>query len=113
MNFSSIQINVLQDFSKATRPVSFFVYVRASNRGNAVHWQDICLDNGQTNERLVVKTSNHHPGDFKIFVLISRYPVGANHEWIEANEQEIMEWNSDEQNRRINFEQSLRNGNYV
>jgi hypothetical protein len=55
INFSYINTNVLQHFSKATSPVSFFVYVYAFGRGN-VNGQDIRLDNGQTNERLVVKT---------------------------------------------------------
>jgi hypothetical protein len=108
----------LQDFSKAIRPISFFVHVRALEFGleNAYwHWQDICLDNGQTNERLVVKTIDPHPRDLELFahrklVLISRYPTGANKDWIEANEQEIMGWKCHEQNRRIRFELSLRNG---
>jgi hypothetical protein len=33
--------------------------------------------------------------------------VGANKEWIATNEQEIMEWKFDDQNRRIRFERSL------
>jgi hypothetical protein len=78
-------------------------------RGN-VNWQDICLDNGQTNERLMVKTIDpRDPDNFwkEKFVLISRYPMAANQEWIEANEQEIMEWNFHEHNRLIHFERSL------
>jgi hypothetical protein len=75
-------------------------------------WQDICVDNGQTNERLVVKTSDpHFDGNLSLsqlnrakFVLVSRYPIGANQAWIEANEQEIMGWNFDEENRRIRIE---------
>jgi hypothetical protein len=93
----------LQDFSKATRPVSFFVYVHVQS--GDVGRQNICLDNGQTNERLTVKTISSPPRDpYYIFVLISRYPVGANQECIEANEQEIMEWNFLEQNRVIRFD---------
>jgi hypothetical protein len=96
----------------ATSPVSFFVHFQVYIRN--VDWQNICLDNGQTNERLVVKaTIFPHPGGplrrgyFQTKVLISRYPVGANQAWIEANEQEIMEWNFHKQNRRIHFEQGL------
>jgi hypothetical protein len=100
----------LQDFSQAIHPVSFFVSTLAfGHRGN-VQWQDVCLDNGQTNERLVVKKiDDPHPGDqlYYQFVLISRYPMGANQEWIEANQQEIMEWKFHEQNRRIRIERSL------
>jgi hypothetical protein len=75
----------------------------------SVQWQDILLDNGQTNERLVVKTFDPPPRDPHYFmidkvVLISRYAVGANQEWIETNEQEIVGWNFDKQNRRIRFE---------
>jgi hypothetical protein len=63
------------------------------------------LDNGQTNERLVVKTVDHPgPRGPKKLVLISRYPLGANQEWIEANEQENVKWNFYKQNRRIRFE---------
>jgi hypothetical protein len=66
------------------------------------------LYNGQTDERLVVKAIGP-------FLLISRYPVAANQEWIEANEQEIVQWDFDEQkNRQICFERSLgQNGGNV
>jgi hypothetical protein len=102
----------LQDFSKAIHPVSFFVYAEVSEN---VDWQDICLDNGQTNERLVVKTIDNNPGDQLILelfgpeklVLIARYPVAANQAWIEANEQEIVDWNFRKQNRQICFDYSL------
>jgi hypothetical protein len=112
---------ILQDFSKATHPVSFFVYYRLNGYGN-VHWQqDICLDNGQTNELLAIKRLDLPPTDpFNIrmdmnmhrsppvkLVLISRYPMGASKEWVAANEQEIIEWKFDDQNRRIRFERSL------
>jgi hypothetical protein len=101
----------LQDFlaTSPPRPVSFFVYVRTLLERRYVDWQDICLDNGQTNERLMVKTIELKPrrGWPQIFVLISRYPVGANQEWIEANEQEIKGWNFHGQNRQIRFKHSL------
>jgi hypothetical protein len=92
----------LKDFPNAIRPVSFFVYVQIFRHESAER-QDICLHNGQTNERLVIKTINRH----SLVMLISRYSVGANQEWIEANEREIMEWDFHEQNRRICFEQNL------
>jgi hypothetical protein len=105
----------LQDFLKATHPVSFFFHVQTFGRGN-VEWQDVCLDNDQTNERLVVKSidpPSRDPNNFMTEkrVLISRYPVAANRGWIEANEQEVMNWDFDEQNRQIRFDEwSLRLG---
>jgi hypothetical protein len=110
---SYLNNKVLQDFSKATSPVSFFVYVRAfSGNVDWQDWQDICLDNGQTNERLVIKTIDAFPrGPFYYYydklVLISRHHLGANQDWIEANEKEIMEWKFHQQNRRIRIERSL------
>jgi hypothetical protein len=95
-----------QDFSKATQPVSFSVHVRVFVGRANVHGRDICLDNGQTNERLVIKTIDIQFYPYKV-VLISRYPTGANQEWIEANEQEIVGWEFRTQNRRIQFERSL------
>jgi hypothetical protein len=93
----------------ATCPVSFFVYVRvrAYERGD-VEWQEICLDNSQTNERLVVKTCDPPSVGLPLLsVLISRYPVAANKAWIEANEQEIMEWKFPKHSRLLQFERSL------
>jgi hypothetical protein len=95
----------------AIRPVSFFFYVRAYWCGR-VPWQDIdiCLDNGQTNERLVVKTidPSRDPFVFQRYyiklLLISRYPMRANQEWIEANEQEIVEGKFRKQDKQIRFE---------
>jgi hypothetical protein len=40
-------------------------------------------------------------------VLISRYPVEANKEWIAAKEKEITEWQFHEQNRLIGIDHSL------
>jgi hypothetical protein len=115
-NIFSIKTNILQDFSKASRPVSFFVYVRALVERAYVQEQDTCLDNGQTNERLTVKTTLPPPHIryrrfYPIHVLISRYPVGANQEWIAANEKETLDWKLCKQNRQIHFEQSLDGGN--
>jgi hypothetical protein len=78
----------------------------------SVRSQDYCLDNGCTNERLVIKTANAPPmvfgyaagTDCKKVVQISRYSMGATKEWIEANEKEIKEWNIAKQNRLIRFE---------
>jgi hypothetical protein len=93
----------LQDFSKATRPVSFFVFVHVRFVRENVHWQDI-LDNGQTTERLVVKTRASRYSRNEKQVMISRYPMVANKQWIEANEQEIMGLRLRKQSRQIRFE---------
>jgi hypothetical protein len=85
----------IQDFTRAICPVSFFVYICVFGKGN-VDWQDICLDIAQTKERLTIKTFDPPPRDnydFQLFggfspkklMLISRYPMGANPEWIAAN----------------------------
>jgi hypothetical protein len=89
------QKSFLQDFLLATRPVSFFVRLQVP-RAFPVH--DITLTNGQTKEKLVVKnaearimeTARSRHGIF--FVLISRYPTGAEKEWIEENEEEALNW---------------------
>jgi hypothetical protein len=98
----------LQDFSETIHPVSFFVYVRVRTN---VEWPNICSDNGQTKERLVVKTINPYsiypisgPTHPKKLMLISRYPARANKDWIKANEQEIIKWNVYDQNRLIRTE---------
>jgi hypothetical protein len=108
--------NKLQDFLKATDSVCFFVVIGSTNvhwRDIRLRWQDICLDNDKTNERLVVKAidpPHRDPFHFQCYpepVLISRYPVKSQQGWIEANEQEIVKWEIDEQNRLIRFDYRL------
>jgi hypothetical protein len=80
----------------SNHPVSFFIRHDVPNNfqcGNI----SISMHNGQTNERLVIKkAAEYHLGikglDCKV-VLISRYPLGATKEWIEANEEEALAWN--------------------
>jgi hypothetical protein len=42
-------------------------------------------------------------------VLISRYPSNAGKKWVEENEKEVIEWDFDEQNRRILLDDTVRN----
>jgi hypothetical protein len=63
------------------------------------------MENGETKEILVVKkmapnfTKTY--GSAQTMLLISRYPLVAGQQWIEANEQEAVEWDFNEQNGRI------------
>jgi hypothetical protein len=41
--------------------------------------------------------------------LISRYPLNADKEWVEANEQEALHWDFDEQNRKIHVDNPIKN----
>jgi hypothetical protein len=57
--------------------------------------EDICLDNGKTNERLLTKTKVITDPDFdekEVLLLISRYPRASTNKWIVANEKEVFNW---------------------
>jgi hypothetical protein len=81
----------------ANRSVSFFVRIRIQDNGN-VQPDYIAFDNAKTNENLVIKTKMD--GNWKK-LLISRYPLNAAKNWIEANENEISEWHTSKLNRKI------------
>jgi hypothetical protein len=55
--------------------------------------------NVKTGEKLVIKEAKFN--ERWITLLISRHPLKAAKKWIEANEEEILEWNADKLNRRI------------
>jgi hypothetical protein len=67
------------------------------------------MENGGTKEKLVVKKLGLsdkqklalHPQFKQKVALISRYPLNAGKEWIGANEREALDWDFDEQNRKI------------
>jgi hypothetical protein len=63
----------------AKHAVPFFIRVETGLR----LLEDICLENGETNEKLLVVKRD-------AFVMISRYQMAANDAWIEANVQEIL-----------------------
>jgi hypothetical protein len=59
--------------------VSYFI--RLYKFRDVANLQSFCLDNSQTNERLVIKEDNgdeHH----RTHLLISRHPIGASEKWI-------------------------------
>jgi hypothetical protein len=41
--------------------------------------------------------------------LISRYPLNASKQWIEANEKEALDWDFDDQNRRFCVDNPIEN----
>jgi hypothetical protein len=74
-------IHFAQDFmdaKKAEQAVSFFVQLYVYLDDDQ-HVEELTLDNWQTQERLVIK--EHRDKDYD--VSISRFPIGANAEWIE------------------------------
>jgi hypothetical protein len=63
------------------------------------------MENATTKEMLVIKKVESPKFESDVYeqemALISRYPMEADRQWVEANEREAMEWNFDEQNGRI------------
>jgi hypothetical protein len=82
---------LFQDFSLAKVPVKFFIHLAVFQCENH------SLVNGQTNEVLVIKKA-------KDAILISRYPMEAQDEWVQANEQEVLDFDFNSQDRRIFFD---------
>jgi hypothetical protein len=69
----------------AKHPVTFFIRMGAYLSG----FENVCLENGETNENLLVVKIKNSYDEF----LISRFPREANGaKWIQANEQEILEF---------------------
>jgi hypothetical protein len=73
----------------------------------AFEWQqDISLENGRTNEKMVIKRGKDMQKINQKVTLISRYPLleaAAAKKWIEENEKEILDWKLVEQHRRISL----------
>jgi hypothetical protein len=74
--------------------------------------QDSSFENGQTNEKLMVKVSPSNSVKVEEatgiefvqqMLLISRYPSGAAKQWIKQNEKEVLDWGLAYQNRQIEF----------
>jgi hypothetical protein len=74
----------------AKHPVTFFIRVETCLQ----LLEDICLENGATNEKLLVVKRGE-------CVMISRYPMASNREWIQAHGQEIMNFGSVRHDRTI------------
>jgi hypothetical protein len=89
----------------AKHPVTFFIRIVTHSYYN----DNICLKNAETNENLLV-VRKPGPGVF----LISRIPREANGaEWIQANEQEILEFEHVSHDRTIYLDTEIEDNNEV
>jgi hypothetical protein len=95
--------NIYQDFNEANHAISFFIHAIIFQNNNI---EDNSFENVKTNEKLVIKIANH--GDEERMLMIWRYPLKATKNWIEANEKEITEWDSQKLDRKIIMENDLR-----
>jgi hypothetical protein len=98
-----------QEFSKAKNPASFFIRLFVPE--NVELQQEICIQNGETMEKLVIKkmdacatADDPFKRSEQKMVLISRYPSNAGKKWIVANESEALNWDFKLQNRRIELD---------
>jgi hypothetical protein len=64
----------------SNQAVSYFIHLYYFRR-DIVNLQSFCLDNSQTNERLVIKEDNEDEHHHK-YLLISRHPIVASEKWI-------------------------------
>jgi hypothetical protein len=77
----------------AKHPVTFFIRLQ-TELSLELEFENICLENAETNENLLMV------GDGEL--LISRFPREANGaKWIQANEQEILEFGRGNHDRTI------------
>jgi hypothetical protein len=93
----------------AKQPISFFVRLQLPDNWDLATTEEfIWFDNGQTNERLVMAIRQVQQwGSVNKVMLISRYPMEATSQWIEANEQEALDWIFYKQKRRIYLDEQL------
>jgi hypothetical protein len=85
----------------AKHPVTFFIRLRTYTY---LELESLRLVNGETNEKLLMLQKRH--GEY----LISRIPMEANGaEWIQANEQEILEFEHISHDRTICLDLNLGN----
>jgi hypothetical protein len=78
----------------AEHPALFFIRMAYN-----FHCETVSLDNCETNEKLVIK---------KLYgaLLISRYPMGANTKWVQANMQEMLKFVHVTRGRKIAFDKA-------
>jgi hypothetical protein len=107
----------------ATHPIPFFICIHIS-RLETFQFQsqvDICLKNGQTNERFMTKLGKVAPdSDFydedaekEDALLISRNPIAATKQWIDEMEKEVLDWNFNKtQKRTISLDDELKVGSW-
>jgi hypothetical protein len=85
----------------AKHPVTFFIRIGTCY---LIKFENICLENGETNEKLVVKKW-FDAVPISRAVLISRFPMAANSaKWIQANEQEVLEFGPVSHDRTISLD---------
>jgi hypothetical protein len=90
----------------ATDSVTFSILIHLPKAFQPL--EDICLDNGQTKERLLTKMDEVK---LEVVLQISRYPLASTKKWIEENEKEVLNWKFSTQNgRRIYLSRELKVG---
>jgi hypothetical protein len=103
----------------ATHPIPFFICIRISCTEAFQSQGDICLKNGQTNERFMTKLAKAAP-DQDYFnedgvedaLLISRHPIAATKQWIDEMEKEVLDWKFNKQKRTIYLYDELTVGQF-
>jgi hypothetical protein len=80
---------------------------------DSVEWDESNIENVESKEKLMIKnvtlsdklklTLPQYQLKQKM-ALISRYPLNARKNWIAANEKEMLDWDFDEQNRKIHVD---------
>jgi hypothetical protein len=88
--------------------------------GDSFEWHhDSIMENVETKEKLVIKKMASHKVALESYeldqkmVLISRYPLNVDKKWIDTNEQEVLDWNYDEQDSRIQMDNPIRIPMYI
>jgi hypothetical protein len=94
---SKINLHIFQDFKMANHSVSFIIYTSIEQNYNV---EGISIENIKTDEKLVIKMKADNDDSI---LLISRYPLNAAKSWIEANESEIYELDTENVDRKINI----------
>jgi hypothetical protein len=94
----SLENIIFQDFLMAIDPVTFFIRINLPKAFQPL--EAICLDNGKTQERLLIKMEEADPKWKQIVLLISRYPQASTKKWIVENEKEVLNSDFSAQNDR-------------
>jgi hypothetical protein len=83
---------IFQDFLMSTDPATFFIRIDVPKAYQLQ--EDICMDNGNTKERLLTKMEESEMWiECEIVhLLISRYPLASTKIWIVENEKEVLIW---------------------
>jgi hypothetical protein len=77
---------------------------------DSVEWDESSIENVESKEKLIIKKVTLSDklkralSQYQLkqkMALISRYPLNARKNWIAANEKEVLDWDFDEQNKKI------------